>query len=53
LENIEKKLPFFLTSTLVEITKVLSNFSIQTKDAPVWSKLEEELILKCDSLNND
>lgn len=53
LQNLEKKLPYYLTSTLVQICKVLSEFSTQTKSAPIWAKLEEELIIKMDGLDND
>jgi len=53
LANLAKRMPQFLTATLVNITKTLLIQKEYFKDHPVWTVLESELFKRRNNLTNE
>lgn len=53
LANIVTRIPQFLTTTLVNLTKTLLLQKDYFKDHPIWKPLEKELYRRRNNLNNE
>lgn len=53
LSNVIQRIPQFLTTTLVNITKTLTLQKDYFKDHAIWKPLEKELYRRKNNLTND
>ena len=52
MQNLISRLPYFMTDTIIQITKVAGNNSKILKNSELWDNLELELIKRSDKINN-